>query len=109
MFQMFYLLQTHIAFKCFMLKCFVFQRYVQRVIGHGPGAGGRGAASQGPTMDGAHGAPRVLRTGRARPRLDSWVLSARREKRRSGEGATGTGQGETDEGGVHVYGVTRQT
>jgi hypothetical protein len=33
---------------------------------HGPGAGGRGAASRGPA-DGAHSVPRVLRTGHTRP------------------------------------------
>jgi hypothetical protein len=37
MFQMFHLLQTYVAF-----KCFVFQRYAQRVIGARPGHRGKG-------------------------------------------------------------------
>jgi len=57
----------------------MFQRYVQRVMGHGPSAGGRGTASRGLAY-GAHGVPRVLRMGHAHPDPGSWVLPARREE-----------------------------
>jgi hypothetical protein len=71
MFQIFHLLQTYVAFKYFMLQVF----YVSEVCseshwGHGLGAVVRGAVCQGPA-GGARGAPRVLRTGRARPRPGS--------------------------------------
>jgi hypothetical protein len=49
-------------------KCFMFQRYVHRVM-RGPApprARARGAASREPT-DGAHGTPRILRTRHACP------------------------------------------
>jgi hypothetical protein len=53
------------VFSC--CKCFIFQRYVQRVMGmHGLGVGARCAASRGPT-DGVSDASEVLRTGHARP------------------------------------------
>jgi len=52
---MFRLLQTLCLYSSVLCcKCFVFHRYVQRVIGHGPGAGGRSKA------DGAHDTPEVL-------------------------------------------------
>jgi hypothetical protein len=61
-----------------MLQVFrVFRGMFRKSWGHGPGAGGRGAASRGPA-DGAHGAPRVLWTGHARPHPGSQVLLAPR-------------------------------
>ena len=48
-------------------------------MGLGPGVKGRGAASWGP-LDGAHDAPGVLRTGRARPHPSSWVPPTQREE-----------------------------
>ena len=78
---MLHMFQTHVAsvcskyFICFrhMLhssvsccKCFVFQRYVQRVMGAWPGRWGKGVVSRG-LADGAHDAPGVRRTRRARP------------------------------------------
>ena len=41
-------LMLHLSVLC--CKCFMFQRYIHRVMGHGPGTGGRGAVSQGPMM-----------------------------------------------------------
>jgi hypothetical protein len=38
MFQMFYALQTYVALSVSCCKCFVFQRYVQRVMGPDPSA-----------------------------------------------------------------------
>jgi hypothetical protein len=54
----------HLSVSC--RKRFVFERYVQRVMGAQLGRGKRDAASWVPT-DGVHGAPRFLQTGRARP------------------------------------------
>jgi hypothetical protein len=54
-------------------KCFVFQRYVQRIMGARPERRGKGTASRGPG-DGVRDAPRVLRTGRARPYLGSRLV-----------------------------------
>ena len=59
-FWMLHMFHTHVAsvcskyfiyFRCMLhssilcCKCFMFKRYVQRVMGHDPGGGGRGAAS----------------------------------------------------------------
>jgi hypothetical protein len=66
---------------------------------HGLDAGGRGIASRGPA-DGACGASRVLTPG-------SHPCGERIGGQR--EGATGTGQGKTDGGGIHVHGGMRQT
>jgi hypothetical protein len=97
-----------VCFKCFIcfkrmlhFKCFVFQRYVQRVIGAWHRSRAKGCSEHGPA-DGACGTPGVLRTGHARPHLGSRVLPAQRERRGSGERSDGHGAGETDGGGVHV-------
>jgi len=100
MFQMFHMrCMLHSKVSC--CKCFVFQRYVQRVMGSQPGR-------QGPE-DGACGVPRVLRMGHARPLLGSRVLLARRERRGQEEGAVGARRGEADGGGVRMWRGTRWT
>jgi hypothetical protein len=92
MFQMFHLLQTYVALKCFMLQVLpCFRCMFKESWGHGP-------------ADGAGDAPWVLRTGRARSHPGSRVLPAQREERSggTGEGAVGAGQGDADGDGVHV-------
>ena len=58
------------------VSCF---RGMFKVMGARSGTGERGAASQG-LADGAHGVPRVLRTGRAHTHPSSRFLPAWREE-----------------------------
>jgi hypothetical protein len=90
MFQIFYLRQTYVAF-----KCFVFQRYVQIVMEHGPGAWGRGAASRWPA-NGARSALGSWGTGRACPRPGSRVPSRGERERRGSEERSGQRRAERD-------------
>jgi hypothetical protein len=95
----FILLQTYVTF-----KCFVFYRYVQRVIGNGPGVEGRVMTSQGQRMG------RTTRLGSADEACSfpSWLLGPARTKRE--ERVKGKERrGEVDESGVHVWGGTRRT
>ena len=77
---MFHLLQTYVAFKCFMLQVFrVLEVYSESHGGTARAPGEGGVASQG-LSDGVRGAPRVLRTERTYPHQGSRVPPARREK-----------------------------
>jgi hypothetical protein len=76
MFQMFHLLQMYVAFKYFM-----FQRCVQRIIGHGPSAEGSSTVSRVPAV-GARGALGSYGRGHAHPHPGSRVIPARRERER---------------------------
>jgi len=69
--------------------------------GHGPGAGGRGAASRGST-DGACGA-----SGHARPHPGSWVPLVRREGGGSGERSGGRWAGRDRRGAGYACVVGR--
>jgi hypothetical protein len=73
-------------------KCFVFQRYAQRVMGHGPSARG---SEWGPAH-GAHGAPGVVL---------SFGLSGPVRTERGG----GQGEGVAGAARVHVRGRVRRT
>ena len=92
MFQMFHLLQTYVAFKCFMLQVF------QRVTGAWPGLQGKGRDEPG-LADGGRGAPRVLPA--RRERRSSGGRSGGRGARRDGRGrGTRAWRDEADEEGL---------
>jgi hypothetical protein len=84
-------------------RCFVFQRYVQRVIGARLERCGKGRGKLGPA-DGARGALGVLWTGHARPRPGS-RLHGERERRGLGRRSDGHGAGR---GGVRMRRGMRQ-
>jgi hypothetical protein len=91
MLYMFHRYVASVCFKCFICfrlvlhssvsccKCFVFQRYVQSVMGHSLSTGRRGPARWG-AADGALGVPRVLRMGRAHSHPGSQVPLTLREE-----------------------------
>jgi hypothetical protein len=106
-----------VYFKCFICfrrmlrssvkccKCFVFQRYVQRVIG--TWCWGRAWWARGWQM--GRCVPGVLRTGRARPHLGSRVPLVRRERRGSGGRSGERGTGREGWGRLRMRGRTRHT
>ena len=95
MLQMFYLLQTYVVFKCFMC-----QRYVQRVIGGMARTLGDGAQRARGWRMGHAG---VMRTRHARPHPGSRVLPARRERDEGGRGGErGAGRDERVRG-THAW------
>jgi hypothetical protein len=80
MFEMFHLLQTYFAFKCFMLQVFRVSETCSESHGGTAQAQGEGGVVNQGSADGAHSALRDLRMGRARLYPDSWVPPAQREK-----------------------------
>ena len=106
-FQTFHMLQTGVAFKCFMLLVFRVSEVCSKSLGGTTGRWGKGRSEPG-LAEGARDTPDVLRTGHACPHPGSRVSPAWRERRDQGEGAVGAGRGETDTSGVSVRSGTRQ-
>jgi len=97
---------VHSSVSC--CKCFMFESYVQRVMGEWPRHRRKG---HGESRAGGWGArpPGILRTGCAHPHPSPNRSRCEEKEEGSGEGATDVGQGKIDKDRVHMRGGTRQT